>query len=393
MPWFGRKSLEKLGKAIEDDDLRKREEAAESIVGLARDGKADPASALALLLVRLCHEKDVGVSFKIASQFSLLWDETQVDWYGEELTHVRAHYVYPSLSAPTDGTVVASLADVLGKVKDSQATPHLLSAMRKEGLGGVSSWENIVSALVAIGDSRAVRPLLQVVKDIATATLESFREWDPAGLADLVKRAQEAAYELGGTEISLQLHGDQLARMREGTPLQVSGIPPSFALRLTGDQELRIDQRDRVEVSFLSMLQHAADKVEIESIEGPVEVEDSLQRTVGRIGPRGTKEHWLMLRPTQVGSRVPVRLHISFLHELGSLGFICDEVIEGFIAVFPAEEIEEAEPPPSAPPTPAEARTSIAGPRRFTHCPYCGETLGLPKTPRFCPHCGESLPV
>lgn len=27
----------------------------------------------------------------------------------------------------------------------------------------------------------------------------------------------------------------------------------------------------------------------------------------------------------------------------------------------------------------------------FAKCPYCGEVLNLPKTPKFCPHCGEQL--
>jgi len=27
----------------------------------------------------------------------------------------------------------------------------------------------------------------------------------------------------------------------------------------------------------------------------------------------------------------------------------------------------------------------------FTKCPYCGEELNLPKTPKFCPYCGEQL--
>lgn len=28
---------------------------------------------------------------------------------------------------------------------------------------------------------------------------------------------------------------------------------------------------------------------------------------------------------------------------------------------------------------------------RFSKCPYCGETLNLPKTPKYCPYCGEQL--
>jgi len=29
--------------------------------------------------------------------------------------------------------------------------------------------------------------------------------------------------------------------------------------------------------------------------------------------------------------------------------------------------------------------------KAFTKCPYCGEELNLPKTPKFCPYCGEQL--
>ena len=29
----------------------------------------------------------------------------------------------------------------------------------------------------------------------------------------------------------------------------------------------------------------------------------------------------------------------------------------------------------------------------FSSCPYCGEDLNLPKTPKFCPHCGEQMTV
>lgn len=38
-------------------------------------------------------------------------------------------------------------------------------------------------------------------------------------------------------------------------------------------------------------------------------------------------------------------------------------------------------------------RSNIGGTRgkAFKGCPYCGEELGLPKTPKFCPHCKEKL--
>ena len=29
----------------------------------------------------------------------------------------------------------------------------------------------------------------------------------------------------------------------------------------------------------------------------------------------------------------------------------------------------------------------------FSKCPYCGEGLNLPKTPKFCPHCGEQMTI
>ena len=31
--------------------------------------------------------------------------------------------------------------------------------------------------------------------------------------------------------------------------------------------------------------------------------------------------------------------------------------------------------------------------KSFSECPYCGEGLNLPKTPKFCPHCGEQMTV
>ena len=31
--------------------------------------------------------------------------------------------------------------------------------------------------------------------------------------------------------------------------------------------------------------------------------------------------------------------------------------------------------------------------KSFSKCPYCGEGLNLPKTPKFCPHCGEQMTV
>ena len=31
--------------------------------------------------------------------------------------------------------------------------------------------------------------------------------------------------------------------------------------------------------------------------------------------------------------------------------------------------------------------------KSFSKCPYCGEGLNLPKTPKFCPHCGEQMTI
>jgi hypothetical protein len=37
------------------------------------------------------------------------------------------------------------------------------------------------------------------------------------------------------------------------------------------------------------------------------------------------------------------------------------------------------------------SRSSIGTGRPFTICPYCGEALDLPKTPKYCPYCKEQL--
>jgi membrane protease subunit (stomatin/prohibitin family) len=41
-------------------------------------------------------------------------------------------------------------------------------------------------------------------------------------------------------------------------------------------------------------------------------------------------------------------------------------------------------------PAPAAAASSGGG-KAFSKCPYCGEALNLPKTPKFCPYCAEQL--
>ena len=35
----------------------------------------------------------------------------------------------------------------------------------------------------------------------------------------------------------------------------------------------------------------------------------------------------------------------------------------------------------------------ISSDKPFSKCPYCGEGLNLPKTPKFCPHCGETITI
>jgi membrane protease subunit (stomatin/prohibitin family) len=42
-------------------------------------------------------------------------------------------------------------------------------------------------------------------------------------------------------------------------------------------------------------------------------------------------------------------------------------------------------------PAPAPVGTAAGGGKAFSRCPYCGEELNLPKTPRFCPFCAEQL--
>jgi membrane protease subunit (stomatin/prohibitin family) len=40
---------------------------------------------------------------------------------------------------------------------------------------------------------------------------------------------------------------------------------------------------------------------------------------------------------------------------------------------------------------PAAAAPAPSGSKAFSKCPYCGEDLNLPKTPKFCPYCAEPL--
>jgi len=49
-------------------------------------------------------------------------------------------------------------------------------------------------------------------------------------------------------------------------------------------------------------------------------------------------------------------------------------------------------PPVMQQAAPAAAAPAPSGqPKAFSRCPYCGEELNLPKTPKFCPYCAEPL--
>jgi membrane protease subunit (stomatin/prohibitin family) len=56
----------------------------------------------------------------------------------------------------------------------------------------------------------------------------------------------------------------------------------------------------------------------------------------------------------------------------------------------PYKFCKECGKPPVAPQA-AAASAPAAGGKSFSKCPYCGEDLNLPKTPKFCPYCSEPL--
>jgi membrane protease subunit (stomatin/prohibitin family) len=60
---------------------------------------------------------------------------------------------------------------------------------------------------------------------------------------------------------------------------------------------------------------------------------------------------------------------------------------------FPYKFCRDCGKPPAvqAPPAAAAPAAAAGGAKAFSRCPYCGEELNLPKTPRFCPFCAEPL--
>jgi membrane protease subunit (stomatin/prohibitin family) len=65
----------------------------------------------------------------------------------------------------------------------------------------------------------------------------------------------------------------------------------------------------------------------------------------------------------------------------------------GVLNDYPFKFCRECGKPPvqqQAPPAAAAAAPSGGG-KAFSKCPYCGEELNLPKTPKFCPFCAEPL--
>lgn len=70
----------------------------------------------------------------------------------------------------------------------------------------------------------------------------------------------------------------------------------------------------------------------------------------------------------------------------------------GALNDYPYKFCKECGKPPVAPKEAAPASNTApsgaaapAGGKGFSRCPYCGETLNLPKPPKYCPYCSEQL--
>lgn len=69
----------------------------------------------------------------------------------------------------------------------------------------------------------------------------------------------------------------------------------------------------------------------------------------------------------------------------------------GVLNDYPYKFCRECGKPPVAAakeepaPSTGASNASAGGNKGFSRCPYCGETLNLPKPPKFCPYCSEQL--
>ena len=344
-------AVDGLIEALGDSDEYVRREAIEALGKIGNERAVDG-------LIKALGDRDEYVCKKAIEALVKIGNERAVDGLIKALND-------------GDKDVREKAIEALGKIGDSRAVKGLIKALNDED----SEVRRIaVKALIEIGDPGAVGALERAIEDFG-------EEWGD----EIREEAEEALKKIKSSDA----YKEYLERRRD--QLHVSIVTDS-GFKVGRWQELCATVMNAGESELKNVKLATSGEVEV----GPVKPLSVLKR-----GER--REMMLGIKPAEYGN-LPLNIKISYMDE-NDIPIEINDVV--YINV--AKESEKVSVHPQSIFNIGSIgevlgvgaiKTGDIGmvkggigstEKPFTKCPYCGEELNLPKTPKFCPYCGEQL--
>ena len=286
----------------------------------------------------------------------------------------------------------------LCEVGDERAIEPLTKALRYND-EGMRSKAAVV--LGNIGDERAIEPLIKALSDghwiVRLNACLALAKIGNVKVIPLFERVEA---------------NDPDKKVREDVKIALNALKssdaykrylqskPEFYFNITADTGFRVGTWEKLHVTIMNIGKRDAKDIEID-LSGPIEIRSV--KTIPSLKLGEKKRTVIGIKPIEYGN-IPLDVSISYMDE-NDFSFEINDV--AYVNV--AEESEEA---PTQPQSifnigsigevlgTGAVKTGDVGMVKggigsaenpFSKCPYCGEVLNLPKTPKYCPYCGEEL--
>lgn len=385
---IGEPAVEPLIKALDDSEMMVRHNAAKAL------GKIGDERAIKPLIDKFCTESQI--MFEAEDALAKIGEPT----------------VEPLIKALDDNDfwMRAAAVGALGKIGDERAVEPLMKALN-EWYDKYEKYENgchlVAKALGAIGDERAVEPLIEILDECsdegvrwhaATALgeigdLRAFSVLERATNTDTSKEVRRLAGE-ARNKIKFSRAYKEYLREQERKK-------PDLQLNILTDTGFKVGVWQILQTKIMNVSEIAAKNVKL-TLSGPIE--KGPVKPIPKLGSGEKKEIMFGIKPTEHGN-LPLDVSLSYTNEDGIISF----KIEDIAYIYVAKETETVSMQPQTifnigsigeVLSEGAIKTGDVGiikggigstERPFSNCPYCGEGLNLPKTPKYCPYCGVQL--
>jgi len=294
------------------------------------------------------------------------------------------------------------VAKALGEIGDLSAVEPLIKALDENSSEYVRRY--IVKALGEIGNPRAVETLIEILENgnrlVRWQAVKALGRIGDLRAFPALERATEDS-----DEYVRRLAEEALQKITK-SDAKLDHKKPELHINIIADTGFKVGMWEKLHATVMNVGEGEAKDIKIR-FSGPIEIGGV--KTIPKLESGSKKETIIGIKPTEHGN-VPLNVSISYTNEYGNVPLEINDV--AYISVAKESETVSVQPQSifnigSIGEILGEGATKIGEgalvqrskigkgeekeEKAFTKCPYCGEELNLPKTPKFCPYCGEQL--